>query len=297
MRFVAIDIETANPDMSSICQIGIAEFADGNLVGEWSALIDPEDYFDEVNISIHGIEPQMAKGQPRLPDIAGALRGYLENGISVCHTHFDRIALARAFAKYKLSPISTSWLDSARVVRRTWKDLAWQGYGLKNVCNKIGYEFKHHDALEDAKAAGHVLLAAIHESKLDLEAWMHRVNQPIDPQRSSYGAAIHRDRNPEGDMFSEIVVFTGALKLPRNEMADFAASVGCQVASGVTKKTTILIVGDQDISKLAGHEKSAKHRKAELLAAEGYPIRIIRETDFNTLAQGAVGLGECSETK
>ena len=160
MHFAAIDIETANRDRSSICQIGIAKFADGNLVSEWSTLIDPEDYFDEVNISIHGIEPQMVKGQPKLPDIAGVLRGYLENGVSVCHSNFDRIALARAFAKYKLSPISTSWLDSARVARRTWKDLA-QGYGLKNVCNKIGYEFRHHDALEDAKAAGHVLLAAL----------------------------------------------------------------------------------------------------------------------------------------
>ena len=289
MRFVSIDIETANPDMSSICQIGIAEFADGNLIGEWSTLVDPEDYFDEVNISIHGIEPRMVKGQPKLPDIAGTLRGYLENGISVCHTHFDRVALARAFSKYKLSPISTSWLDSARVVRRTWKDLAWQGYGLKNICNKIGYEFRHHDALEDAKAAGHVLLAALQESKLDLEAWIDRVNQPIDPQRSSHGAAIHRDGNPEGDLFGEIIVFTGALELPRNEAADLAASVGCQVAQGVTKKTTILVVGDQDISKFAGHEKSTKHRKAELLVAEGYPIRIIRETDFKALVQSAVG--------
>jgi DNA polymerase-3 subunit epsilon len=72
-------------------------------------------------------------------------------------------------------------------------------------------------------------------------------------------------------------------------MADLAASVGCQVAAGVTKKTTILVVGDQDISKLAGHEKSAKHRKAELLVAEGYPIRIIRETDFKALVQSAGG--------
>lgn len=288
MRFVAIDIETANPDMGSICQIGIAEFADGNLIGEWSTLIDPEDYFDEVNISIHGIESRMVKDQPKLPDIAETLRKYLENGISVCHTHFDRVALARAFTKYNLSPISTTWLDSARVVRRTWKDLAWQGYGLKNVCDKIGYEFRHHDALEDAKAAGHVLLAAIQESKLDLEAWIHRVNQPIDPQRSSYGAAIHRDGNPEGDLFGEIIVFTGALELSRNQAADLASSVGCQVAPGVTRKTTILVVGDQDISKFAGHEKSAKHRKAELLAAEGYPIRIIRETDFKALVQSAV---------
>jgi DNA polymerase-3 subunit epsilon len=166
--------------------------------------------------------------------------------------------------------------------------LAWQGYGLKNVCGKIGYEFKHHDALEDAKAAGHVLLAAIQESKLDLDAWMIRVNQPIDSKGLSYGLAIHRDGNPEGDLFGEVVVFTGMLELPRNEAADMAASVGCQVATGVTRKTTILVVGDQDITKLAGHEKSTKHRKAESLITEGYSIRIISEADFKVLVQSAV---------
>ena len=287
MDFVAIDIETANPDMSSICQVGIAKFAEGQLIEEWSTLIDPEDYFDDVNISIHGIEPSMVRNQPKLPDIAENLRAYLGNTVSVCHTHFDRIALSRAYIKYGLQPITTYWLDSARVVRRTWKDLAWKGYGLANVCSKIGYEFKHHDALEDAKAAGYVLLAALRESQQDINAWKRRVNQPIDLARASCREAIHRDGNPEGDLFGEIIVFTGVLELPRTEAADLAASVGCQVASNVTKKSTILVVGDQDVSKLAGHEKSTKHRKAEQLAAEGFPIRIIRETDFKALVQSA----------
>jgi DNA polymerase-3 subunit epsilon len=287
MHFTTIDVETANPDIGSICQIGVAKFADGKLIDEWSSLIDPEDYFDDVNVSIHGIEKRMVSGKPTLPDVAENLRTYLENTVSVCHTHFDRIAVARGFAKYKLQPIATSWLDSARVVRRAWKDLAWKGYGLANVCSRIGYEFTHHDALEDAKAAGYVLLAALRESQQDLDAWQRRVNQPIDPERSSTGAAIRRDGNPEGDLFGEIIVFTGALELPRREAADLAASIGCQVAQNVTKKTTILVVGDQDVSKLAGHEKSTKHRTAEQLAAEGYPIRIIRETDFKSLVQSA----------
>ena len=34
MEFVALDVETANPDMASICQIGVARFADGMLVGQ-----------------------------------------------------------------------------------------------------------------------------------------------------------------------------------------------------------------------------------------------------------------------
>ena len=287
MNFVAIDVETANPDMGSICQIGVATFVDGCLTEEWSTLVDPEDYFDDVNVSIHGIEASMVRGQPKLPQIADRLRATLENTVSVCHTHFDRVALARAYIKYKLSPISTTWLDSARVVRRTWKDLAWKGYGLASVCIRIGYEFKHHDALEDAKAAGYVLLAALRESQQDLDAWKRRINQPINPEQSSSGAAIQRDGNPEGDLYGEIIVFTGALELPRTEAANFAAKVGCQVAPNVTKKTTILVVGDQDITKLAGHEKSSKHRKAEQLVAEGHRLRIIRETDFKALLQSA----------
>lgn len=287
MQFVAIDVETANADMGSICQIGLARFVDGDLAEEWVTLVDPEDYFDEVNISIHGIEPRMIQGQPTLPQIADRLRAMLESSVSVCHTHFDRIALCRAYGKYNLNPISTTWLDSARVVRRTWKDLAWKGYGLENVCSRLGYEFQHHDALEDAKAAGFVLLAALRESQQDLDHWCRRVKQPIDLASSSSGAAIQRDGNPEGDLYGEVLVFAGALELPRSEAADLAASVGCHVASGVTKKTTILVVGDQDATKLAGHEKSSKHRKAEQLVAEGHRIRIIRESDFKILVRTA----------
>ena len=290
MNFVAIDVETANPDMASICQIGIAVFSDGRLIDEWSALIDPEDYFDNVNISIHGIEPHMVQGMPTLPAVADTLRSLMANTVTVCHTHFDRIAVARAFAKYKLQPLSTNWLDSARVVRRTWQDLAWSGYGLSNVCKRIGYEFKHHDALEDAKAAGYVLLAAFQESQKTLDDWTRQVTLPINPNRSSSGAAICRDGNPEGDLFGEVIVFTGALELPRAEAADLAARLGCEVGQNVTKKTTILVIGDQDASKLGGHEKSTKHRKAKHLAAEGNPIRIILESDFKALVRSTQGV-------
>ncbi len=43
MEFVALDVETANADCSSICQIGIARFGDGCLAEEWSTLVNPED--------------------------------------------------------------------------------------------------------------------------------------------------------------------------------------------------------------------------------------------------------------
>jgi DNA polymerase-3 subunit epsilon len=72
--------------------------------------------------------------------------------------------------------------------------------------------------------------------------------------------------------------------MPRREAADLAAAIGCTVEDGVTKKTTLLVVGDQDVRRLAGHEKSSKHRKAESLIETGQPIRILRESDFKKLA-------------
>ena len=284
--FVAIDVETANPDMASICQIGIAMFSDGKLVEEWVSLVDPEDDFYGKHISVHGIEPHMVAGQPTFPQVAERLRTFLSGSIAVSHTPFDRLAIHRAAEKYSLPPIETSWLDSARVVRRTWSDLAQKGYGLSNVCARIGYEFNnHHDALADAKAAGYVLLAALKESQQDLEAWLHRASLPISPTTAPNRSPISLEGNPEGDLYGEVLVITGSLEMVRSEAANLAAAAGCKVEDGVTKRTTILVVGDQDISKLGGKAKSSKHLKAEKLISEGHPIRIIQESDFNKLVR------------
>lgn len=179
MEFVAIDVETANADMASICQIGLAKYKNGVLYEEWSSLIDPEDYFDGINISIHGINEKDVKGAPTINEVLLKLSEFMSDSICVSHTHFDRVSICKAFEKYSLNQLDVTWLDSARVARRTWEECAWSGYGLANVCNIIGYEFKHHDALEDAKAAGQVILSAMDKTGLDINEWLYRVGKPI----------------------------------------------------------------------------------------------------------------------
>jgi len=285
MQFVAIDVETANADMASICQIGLAKYENGVLADEWKSFVDPEDDFDDINVSIHGIDESAVKSAPTFPELADTLRSYLVEKVVVCHTHFDRVAMNQAARRYNIVAPECTWLDSARVARRAWTNCAWKGYGLYDVCRMLGYAFRHHDALEDAKAAAYILLAASNETGLDIDSWLKRIRQPIDPAASSSGSAIKRDGNPEGALFGEVLVFTGALEIPRREAADLAATIGCQVAPGVTKKTTILVMGDQDIKKLAGHEKSSKHRKAEEFIGQGVSIRILKESDFKELAR------------
>ena len=283
MKFVAVDVETANADMASICSIGAAIYENDRLVSEWYSLINPQDFFDGLNISIHGIDESMVAESPTYGDLSGTIGQLLDDTVVVTHTHFDRVAMHQAARLWTVEPPRCTWLDSAMVARRAWAECARSGYGLANVCKRIGYEFQHHNALEDAKAAGQVLLAAMAATGLDLDGVLRRVHQPISSNSGGSGSTVTREGNSEGRLYGEVIVFTGALEIPRHEAADLAAAVGCQVAQSVTKKTTLLVVGDTDIKRLAGHEKSSKHRKAEDLVAEGYPIRIIRETDFREI--------------
>jgi len=285
MNFIALDVETANADLASICQIGIANFVDGQFSGHWESLVNPEDEFDFMNIAIHGIDESMVAGAPTFPSISETVTHKLVDTVVVSHTPFDQTAIRTVFAKYGIELPLITWLDTARVVRRTWLDLSRRGYGLAPVAERLGIEFEHHNAAEDARAAGEILLHATRETGLSVDEWVIRAKKPISSSPGgSASERITQYGNPEGPFYGEVAVFTGALSMPRREAADIAAAAGCEVAASVTKTTTLLIVGDQDIRKLAGHEKSSKHRKAEKLIEKGQPIRILRETDFRSIA-------------
>lgn len=284
MDFVAIDVETANPDVASICQIGLAAFEDGSLKESWQTLVNPEDYFDDINVSIHGIDERSVRGAPTFPQVFDIVRKWLVGTVVASHTPFDRVALARAVEKYGLEEVEGTWLDTARVVRRAWPELSQRGYGLADVCHKLGIVFAHHNAEEDARAAGEILVRAIKVTGLTVMEWLERVRKPIDPSMKP-SASIAISGNQEGHLCGEVVVSTGALTIPRREAAQLAADAGCDVVPSVGKGTTLLVVGDQDIRRFAGHEKSSKHRKAEELIAKGQAIRILGEGDFRRVVE------------
>lgn len=283
MDFVAIDVETANPDLASICQIGVAVFAEGILKESWSSYVNPNTYFDAHNVFVHNIDSEMVSTAPTWASIHERLLNSYSGQIIASHTPFDRIAVRRACERAGITPLESRWLDTAKVVRRTWPEFSKSGYGLSNVAKHLGIQFRHHDAEEDAVAAGLILLRAIQLTGLTASDWCAQTVLPIS--RDDLAEIIVA--NPEGPLYGSVVAFTGSLAIPRKEAACTAAMLGCEVGAGVTKATTLLVVGDQDISKLAGESKSAKHRKAEELISQGQKIRILGESDFNRLVQVA----------
>lgn len=180
LSFSAIDVETANSSPGSICQIGIVEVENGEITQEWTTLVDPEGHFSPFNIRIHGITPERVLGAPNLTGIHDVLHDRLDGATVVSHTAFDRGALGKACDRYGLPVPSACWLDSARVARRAWPDQARrQGVSLGRVAAHLGIRFRHHDALEDARAAALIVLAAHRASGLDIDGWIRRVERPV----------------------------------------------------------------------------------------------------------------------
>jgi len=298
--FISIDVETANDYRRSICQVGIAKFIDGKITREWSTLIDPETNFGQIQTSIHGIKSSMVVGKPKMPEVAEQIRSFLESGITVCHSFFDHQALFRSFEFYNLKQIATTWLNTEEVARRAWNITLKDGCKLSNLCDSIGHKFNHHDALEDAKAAGYILLAAIHKSKTDLASWIKQTDQPRKlgpalqedtterfrhPAYLSKKVSYKRTGNPNGKLLGEFVVFTGDFENDKGLTADIAANAGCEVRDTITTKTTILVIGTRDASAFGGREKSGKQIQAEERSFGRNPIQIISESEFKALVK------------
>ena len=293
--FCVVDVETANQSPASICQIGVASYHQGVLVEGWMSYVDPEDYFARANIEVHGITPRRVMGEPTWAGIVIELRRRLHEAVVFSHTNFDRRAMEQAFRRYELQPPRSRWLDSTTVVRRAWPErFAKRGYNLPNVAQFLGLQYRAHDALEDARITGEVVLAAMRHSGKTLAEWAELAGQGGVVKKNSApawaGKTVRRTGVATGRMRGESVVFTGELSISREKAAQLAAEAGCNVEPYVTRRTTIMVVGRQDIRQMGGRSLTSKQMHAATRVAEGQPIRMLDEASFVEMLKAAGAL-------
>ena len=309
MDFVAIDVETANRRRSSICQVGIAVFKSGKCVDVKEILVNPEEEFDRACVNVHGIEAERVVGAAVFADVyRDFIHPLLNEQVVVSHTGFDRTSIESACTRCSLDYPDSRWLDSAQLVRRTWRDRASSGYGLAPVAEMLGIELDHHNAGDDARVAGMIAVEAAGLLGLDLSACLVRSRLSVavaygDKKKKTYpsrkkrpareprtaseleltldeavATAVDQGLEPlEGQQF----VFTGTLTLVRNEAEYEVEALGGAAGRSVTKRTTVVVVGEQNAAALSpGQTKSVKHRKAEKLIGQGQDITILGENDF-----------------
>lgn len=159
-RFFALDVETANHDRGSICQIGVACVRPDNSIETWISYVDPR--VDRWAFTwLHGISARTVQGAPSFAEVLPVLKDALKGATIYQHSGFDRSAVAAACGNCGLPIPQWEWRDSVHVARAAWPELRGNGgHGLASLKQHLGLVFEHHDAGEDARAAAEVVLRA-----------------------------------------------------------------------------------------------------------------------------------------
>ena len=166
MDFVAIDFETATSKYTSICSMGICVVENSKIVKRKEILIKPTPFdFNEYNIKIHGITPDMVLTQPTFDRCWNEIRPYLENKTIVAHNAmFDVGALCATLDLFGIEYPSFKYLCTVRLSQLAYPELS--SHKLNNLCNALNVKFMHHNANDDAYACASVLLRIMDDYSL-----------------------------------------------------------------------------------------------------------------------------------
>lgn len=337
LNFTAVDVETANDNWGSVCQIGAVRFRDGEETESRTWLCTPPpglEYFDEVNVSIHGITADDVADASPFADAAAELFEFLGTDTLVAHNaQFDSTALRTGLRTAK-APVPDVRLACSLALARDASragviDVA--NHKLPTVASVVGADdFQHHEATADARAAGAIVtglarrfghsgsiedlfttrefaLGSLSEesvipvlrantaplSAADLGAGTdfrdntRMAGTETNSKKKNSGSKNRRgpapwqsvatpdtipdpnpDADPEGALFNQHVTLTGDFEpFDKGLLWSKIAERGGHVGKNVTKKTTILVVGQWAT-------KTSKEKRAEELQAKGQDIAV-----------------------
>jgi DNA polymerase-3 subunit epsilon len=162
LDFTAIDFETANSSNASACAVGLVRVRDGRIVDQTGWLIRPpagHDVFFELNVRIHGIQPEDVIGAATWSDQLADIVAFAGDDVMVAHNAgFDMAVLKRACDATGDDCPPYRYACSLQVARKVYR---LESYRLPFVAAEAGFaDFPHHNATADALACAHVMIDA-----------------------------------------------------------------------------------------------------------------------------------------
>lgn len=265
--YTAIDFETATAD-GMACQLGLVQVDEGKIVRERVFLIKPpENRYDLWNTRVHGISADKTEGSATFCELWPEILPFFEGRHIVAHNmSFDESVLMKNLDFYGL--------PEPHVLSYECTCVPFGSVSLYSAACYFGINLgHHHDALADARACA--LLVQEYRKHfgevLMIPKLKEKDRRVVD--KKNKGWAENLDSIPDNYFKGKTIVITGVLEgCSRDEMAERLKGLGARVTGSVSKKTSIVVVGDS-----AGPSKLERVR--ELISA-GSDIEVITEDEL-----------------
>jgi DNA polymerase-3 subunit epsilon len=236
---VFVDLETTggNAARDRITEVGLMRLKDGELIDEWSSLVNPERPIPSYIEAFTGISNEMVAAAPRFAEIAALVLQKLQGAVFVAHNaRFDYSFLRSEFQRADRH-FSAKVLCTVKLSRRLFPQFV--RHNLDELMERNGLTCDaRHRALGDAKV--------IHDFWLKL-----------------------RREAPPARLADAVRALLGAYKLPAHLPADFADDLpeGPGVYRFLGEEGAVLYVGRSNTlrarvcSHFAGDEVESKDRR------------------------------------
>ncbi len=306
---LCLDVETANTNLSSICQVGIARLSRNGVETVFDSLIDPQQPYARKCVELHRITEKDTSGAPTFGEAYAKLKKLLTDKVVFTWRRFDGQAITAACADIGIEPPTCIWVDAHPLAYKGNPDLS-HAMKLEEVCQYHGISITPHYALSDATATIRIVEKCLAESSLLRAIANHSYRVRVEQDQGFFDggddgdgffttsrgfgirialtgessvpesydfAAIASKKvqvagSEQGRHAGQVVTITGDLSKSREEFAAEIAPHGFSVHPSLVKKTTVLLVGEN-----AGANKI---EKAHEYIGKGQPILILNESEF-----------------
>ena len=157
-RYIAFDVETPNSYNDRMSAIGITIIENDEIIETKYFLVNPETHFDDFNIQLTGITPEMVIDQPNFATLWLEIEPIMDSGLLIAHNApFDMSVLAKCLSAYQIEwhPY-TYYACTCAMGRECYPEL--EHHKLNTLCEHLGFELDHHNAASDSEACAKLLL-------------------------------------------------------------------------------------------------------------------------------------------
>lgn len=167
--YVVVDVETTGgrAGLHRVTEIGAVKMRGGEVIEEWSSLINPQRSIPPNITRITGIDEDMVSNAPIFAEIADSFQAFMGDAIFAAHNvSFDYGFISTEFQMVDRR-FSHPKICTCSSMRKLYP--GHKSYSLKNLCEAFEIDLKsHHRALCDAKAAAE-LLKLVNTKRIEIQ--------------------------------------------------------------------------------------------------------------------------------
>ena len=165
--FVVFDLETTglNPKNDHIIEIGAVKISNRKVIDSFSTFVHTDRKLPSKIIELTSITDNMLAGQPEIDEALPAFLDFAKDCVLVAHNAKFDVGFIREKVKVlSIDNYEPSSLDTLELSKALIKDV--KNYKLSTLTKKLGINLvNHHRAVDDANAAGQLLIILLDKLK------------------------------------------------------------------------------------------------------------------------------------